>query len=406
MDDLTRTVLFDTESTGHHREYLQHVVRYVKSENPDYGIVLVVHPSIAAVLGQESGADCIEVIEIDSDTIAELHDIGSLWRRSLREWEVADEYARAVEADHCVLMSLNWFQFALGLPSAHVIPYTLSGILFFPYVRIESGTNGLLSQIAYQMRRFRKCATLRWMMRNTQLRTVFVLNDPGAANQLNHRVDAQKQRFRALPDPVLHPDEMESGKELREVYNIDDDRSIFLFAGTVSERKGILAALDAFEHISAEERSRSALLVLGRLKEEMAGEVKQRVRRLREFEDFQIRTDFRFLSDSEFNRAFRGCDTVLAPYRRTEGSSGILGHAARVRRPVIGPESGLIGDLIRKYHLGITVETASPVRIAEALSRTLSGHVQIDTDAAVRYVEERTPEQFAQHILPASGGAH
>lgn len=401
-DHSTRTVIFDSEETGHHQEYLQHVVRYVARQDIDHDVVFAVHPNVAAVLGQEAGADFVEILEIHACTITELHGIDCLLRRSLREWAVADEYARKVKAEHCVLMSLNWFQFGLGLPSACAVPYTLSGVFFFPYVRIEPDADSLLDFIGCHMRRLRKWATLRWMMRNPQLRTVFLLNDPVAANELNQSVDTKKQRFRMLPDPVLYPDEKESGRGLREAYNIDDNRLIFLFVGTVGRRKGILAALKAFEYVSAEDQSRSALLVLGRLKEEVAEEVKRRVRRLRGLEDLQIRTDFRFLSNADFNRAIRDSDIILAPYRRTEGSSGIIGHAARVHRPVIGPENGLIGDLIQKYNLGMTVDTTSPRKIAEALGCALDGDVQIDTNAAAIYVEERTPELFAQLILEGS----
>lgn len=378
------------------------MVRYIQRKHADYDVVLAVHPSVAAALSQEPAADGVEIMEIQSDTIAELHNTESLWRRSLREWEVADEYVRKAEAEHCVLMSLNWFQLALGLPSASEVSYTLSGILFFPYVRIEPESSEIFRQVGCQVRRFRKWVTLCWMMRNSQLRTVFVLNDPVAADQLNDHVDTEKRRFQPLPDPVSHPDE-EDNRKLREAYNIDDTRRIFLFAGTISERKGILAVLDAFECISTEEQSHSALLVLGRLKKEVGGEVRQRVQRLRQLEKFQVRTDFRFLAENEFNRAIRECDIILAPYRRAEGSSGILGHAARAHRPVIGPADGLIGDLIREYSLGMTVETVTPSTIADAVRRTLKGHVRIDTDAASRYVEERTPGQFAKCILSASG---
>jgi glycosyltransferase involved in cell wall biosynthesis len=367
----------------------------------------VVHPNVAEQLQQEFELGDAIIIKIDSSTIAELHNIDSLWRRSLREWSVADEYAQRADADHCILMSLNWFQLALGFPSACSVPYTLSGVFFFPYVRIEPVANGFLNQIRYQVRRFRKWVTLRWMMRNPKLSTVFVLNDPVAADQLNRRVDTHKQRFRALLDPVLHPREGQGPieEELRETYNIAEKRCVFLFGGTVSKRKGILKALEAFERISAEERSRSTLLVLGRLKEEVAGEVEKRVQQLRGFKDLQIRTDFRFLSESEFNRAIRECDIILAPYQRTEGSSGLLGHAARTRRPVIGPKDGLIGSLIQEYNLGITVEATRSEQIADAISRALDGRVQIDVDLAARYVRERTPNQFAQRILSSTAAA-
>lgn len=403
MNNLTRIVIFDTESTGHHREYLQHVVRYSKSESTDYNVVLVVHPSVAAVLGQEPWASCIEIIEIASDAVADLHSIRSLWRRSLHEWKVADEYARRMNADHCVLMTLNWFQAALLLPVAHQIPYTISGIFFSPYPRWSPEPQSLSAHLSTVVTRLRKKALMWLMMRNANISAVHVLNDPRAADYLNHTIDNKRSRFRALPDPVPVLPAPQVDTNLRTHYSVEQKRTLFLFFGTLSDRKGIFRVLDACGKLSKKVQGKAALLLLGRLKDGQQEDIREQVHTLQHESVLQVRTDFRFLEPEELSLALEGCDVVLAPYQRTEGSSGVIGHAARFKRPVIGPRSGLIGELIQSYGLGNTVDTNSMEALTDALTAAVQNGVTFDIKKANRYVEERSSEAFARALLKATG---
>ena len=52
------------------------------------------------------------------------------------------------------------------------------------------------------------------------------------------------------------------------------------------------------------------------------------------------------------------------PYQFTNLSSGVLGYAAVFDKPVIGPDGGLIGNLIKENNLGVTISDVSPLGIA------------------------------------------
>lgn len=394
-----RVMLFDMQATGHHKEYVQHLFRHAR--DGDVEIIAVVPEALADAVRADATASGGRVVALADADVERAHAAGSLWRRSLAEWAVARDHAEALDVDHCVLLDLNWFQFALGLPRAQSLPFGLSGIYFFPYVRLSPPTGFGLDAIRHAARVLRKRVVLRWMMRTPALERVFVLNDPSAAQALNDAVDASGRRFQALPDPVL-PLDATDAPPLREAYDLDPDRCTFVFTGTISRRKGVLVALDAFEHLSDAEQARSALVLAGRLQDDVADAVARRVARLRETTALQVRTDFRFLADAELQAALEGCDVLLAPYVRTEGSSGLVGHAARVRRPLIGPDTGLIGELIRRYRLGAAVDTSRSDAVADALRRGLRGELHVG-DAANAYVAERTPQRFAAHILDPVG---
>lgn len=401
MDNRSRVVVFDTESTGHHREYLQHITHYLKIGKLDCEVVFAVHPSVAVALDEKVETDSVEIISIESNTIAELHSIESLWRRSLHEWGIAEKYAHRLSADHCVLMTLNWFQIGLLLPTAHRVPYTISGIFFSPYPRWSPEPQTWRARLSIFLKRFRKKMLMWLMMRNTKISAVHVLNDPRAADYLNRTIDNKQGRFRTLPDPVPVLPAPQADEDLYKRYSVEQDRTLFLFFGTISKRKGIFRLLDAFGNLPKEVQGKAALLLLGRLKDEQQPDIRKQVHTLQQKSALQIRTDFRFLEPEELALALQGCDIVLAPYQRTEGSSGVIGNAARFQRPVIGPQSGLIGELIQSYGLGDAVDTNSTETLTNALISAVQEGATFDTTGASRYVEERSPEAFARHLFEA-----
>jgi glycosyltransferase involved in cell wall biosynthesis len=394
-----RLMVFDTRDTGHHIEYIRHVVRYASRRSLGTELVGVVPARVVDAVRAEAD-DGVRLVAIDEESIRTAHEAPTPWHRSFAEWRLAERHARRFNVDHCVLMDLNWFQVALALPSTYRIPFTLSGIYFFPFVRLrplqESGTQALL-QLA---RVARKWLVMGIMMRNPAIESVYVLNDAWAATQLNDLTDTWKRRFCPLPDPVLPPRNIEGGS-FRDAYDLDAQRTFFLFAGTVSRRKGVFEALDAAERLETDAQARSALVLAGRLVDDVADAVCRRINRLRNTTPMKVCADFRFLPEDELHRAFAGCDAILAPYQRVEGSSGLLGHAAQAQRPVIGPNHGLIGELIDRYELGRTVDASRPDQIAQAMRAVVDGTVAVGTQAET-YVRERTPERFAAQLLDHS----
>jgi glycosyltransferase involved in cell wall biosynthesis len=393
-----RVMLFNTQSTGHHAEHVQHIVKHSATIRPNVQLIATVPSSTIEAVQDNIEDPNAQFVALDSEEIKRVHSQKSQWRRSLAEWKLAERHARRLDVDHCVLLDLNWFQFALGLPSANSVPFTLSGIYFFPFVRLSPLDHSGSDRIRQVTRYVRKWAVAWWMMRNPKLKTVFVLNDPTAAEQLNNQVDSSRCRFRSLPDPVFSLAENDGTASIYDKHSLDESRYTFLFAGTISRRKGVLKTLDAFRCLGADEQGRCALVLAGRLVDDVADEVTNRVEHLREHTELEVRTDFRFLSEAEFHQALSDCDVILTPYQRTEGSSGMLGHAAQVQRPVIGPRRGLIGELISRYELGMTVNASREKEIAHAIQSSLEEGICLEEESK-KYIRDNTPDDFAEQIM-------
>ena len=75
-----------------------------------------------------------------------------------------------------------------------------------------------------------------------------------------------------------------------------------------------------------------------------------------------------YCSKSFMADLFESSDCIVLPYEVTAQSSGLIGYAAHFRKPVIGPKTGLVGKLIRKYRLGIQPDDINPETLSMAIS--------------------------------------
>lgn len=394
--------MFDPEIAGHHLEYLRHVARYGAKQSA-HDLYFAVHPDIETL--DPELCDCVRAAG-NHLTLHPLsrHDYEQIEganavQRAWRGWKALEAVASTVDAEHCILMEMNAYQPVLGMPRARRAPFSVSGILFFPFVRIEPERNTLGSRLQARLERARKDLQLRWVLSNPNVENLFVLNDEWAARALNERFG--RNRFTCLPDPV--PSLVTDDEEHE--FEWDPARSHFLLFGSLRLEKGVLRFLDAVHRLSDEEAKRLGVHLLGKTRSDLRDDLPARIDRLRKTQpNLSVHFEDRFLSETELDGALRSTDFIVAPYLRTEGSSGVLGHAAHYERPVVGPNTGLIGSLIDEYDLGLTVDTVSTATLTDGLRRCLD--MKVGSDQTVgsvagmrRYVSERTPEAFAKKLF-------
>jgi glycosyltransferase involved in cell wall biosynthesis len=441
MNQNARNILFfDSRAEGHHSEYVQHLVQYATGR-PELGHLHFVYPSALSTYGPSvvekiEGEPHFHLYELSEEEKERIDSAPLLWR-SFVEWTVVRRYVRHVQADHCVLLELNIFQLALGLvrmPSQ----VEISGILFFPYPRIEPDGSAASDRLLCWLEKLRKHLQLRWMLGNQSVGTIFLFNDRPSVEYLN-QFWPDRRPFRMLPDPVPplvegepviqregpHESsngamEEKSGKQLRHASQTEtntssespdpdeetlrperEDRTVFLMFGALREEKGVREVIEAFCQLPPTVAKNATLCLFGQVRSDLEDEFPGLVASLRRARpDLQVQVENRFLSERELHNALKEADVVLAPYLQSEGSSGVIGHAARYQTPVVGPNSGLVGALIEEYSLGVTAEAANPSAVAEAVT----GHIQdrhsnAKTAGMRRYVEERTPTRFAETIF-------
>lgn len=211
-----------------------------------------------------------------------------------------------------------------------------------------------------------------------------MLNDEDSTRTFN-----STSKFRSLPAPVPSVD-FSKVKSVRENIGISYDERLLLHFGGLDGRKGTLDILNSIISSKEGELDNICFVFAGRINKntrdkfyELLNVAKTKAKIL-VFDKF---CSYDFLCNLCYS-----CDVILMPYHLTNLSSGVLGYAALFHKPVIGPDNGLIGKLINKYHLGIA--TSIPLTYQEF-------KVQTDKTAAgcERYVMTNSLEKFKQIIM-------
>lgn len=401
-----RTVVYDLQATGHHPEYLEHLIGYAAAPGgPGVPLTFVVHPRLADELSDRlpcGGEDApVRVIAAEANLVARLGEL-PLRRRSIEELEAARRFCRRERATHCFFPYLNLLLYALGRRDGHAPGFGVSGILFSPGIRSELDLSRPVESLRLFGARIRKAAIVAWLLRNPVLTRVFVLNDRATVRTLN-RLAPRRRPFRYLVDPVPPvPEDLEHAPGLRERYGIPAERRIALLLGSLQRRKGVLEAVEAAARLPNDVASRTALVLAGRVDEEVASALDAALGDLRRRSPgLEVVLDDRYLTGEEVAVAFRDCDVILAPYQiRHDASSGVLSHAALHHKPVIVPSHDLIARLTREYALGIPTDVRDAGALARSLERALSDPARhVDPARMAAYVEERRPERFVSTIL-------
>lgn len=407
-------LFFDPEIAGHHGEYAGHVLRHIREHGYSHPVVYVVHPDFPDTFpdlveeGREISGFRFETLPPqDAETlVAE----GSKVQVSMAWWRVLEKQVRRFDAERCVLMEINKFQFAIGTRRARSTELEIRGILFFPYPRIEPQTTSFGDRVSSVLERGRKWLQTVWMLRNPNVSCLYILNDEEAAQTMSKR--HPQVPFLPLLDPV--PAFPESGsiqsEALEAVLKASDSSSrvrMTLF-GSLRRNKGIFVLLDALERLPESAARRVEILFVGSVHASVRDEFTDRLRAVRERQpQMRLHLVDEYVEASDLRHVIEESDVILAPYIRTEGSSGVIGHAARYQTPVIGSGTGLIGHLIEGNNLGWTIDPVHAdtlaARIAEAVQK---GHVPMENACAEQYVERRTPEAFSRLLLADEPSDH
>lgn len=190
--------------------------------------------------------------------------------------------------------------------------------------------------------------------------------DPFAPDFYNSLYSSNK--FRYLPE---YFDDTIPLIDVHKHFGLPRDKTLFVFPGNISRRKGVLEFLDALlitVKKSSEFAESVSVVLAGPVMSDVRDPVFQRVDMLkRDFPDFQLFLFDRFLKEQEFISLISVSDIVCLLYLKFAGSSNILIHAASYGRLILSPEFGLIGELVERYQLGITCDESDINSLSKAL---------------------------------------
>jgi len=352
-------LFYDLYLTGHHSEYIEHLINYLtKREEDENRFYFVLNPlfnqqfkAISDLASTREDVNVVCVKEFEWKSAMK----GSLVRKSFAQFNLMDEYAKKLGANNVMLLHMNIFQPALCLKRTK---YQVRGILFSQFTRQD-----LNKKFSERLRYIRRYLQTLLLVKNRNLQQVFLLNDKESCIYLNN--EFKTNIFNFLPDPIpeLIVNEFVN---IRKKYSIPTKNKIFLHFGVLSERKGTFDILRSLFSIPSQSQDNLTLVLAGKVDnpqtlinlESIFDDLK------RVGNNVQIIFENGFVSNNIKNNLFHQCDFVLIPYKNVEASSGVFGHALSANKPVIGYSKGLLGQMIKDYKLGIIIDKIDLVKLS------------------------------------------
>jgi len=393
-------LVFDPHDGGHHSGYVLHLLRNFHRESSLERICLAVPESMVSIGSEVHKAlQAYSPIEVSSISFRDelfnrFRSCRALAFRAFIEYRLLQESIAAVRPDHCLAMYIDHLlvPLALGLkPSCN-----LSGIYFRPTFHYSQFTY-YCPTIYDRLRAIRQRVVTKRALRLPELTRLFCL-DPLAPKAVNEMCSEDKATW--LPDPVhLYPQNENARRRTREALGVEPGRIVLLQFGAVVARKGVFDVFDAAHQLSSDMAGKITLLLVGPVPRHVKAKFQSEIARLRRLTDVQVLIEERFIPDEEIQAYFQASDVVLTLYRRHVGMSAVLVRSAAAGKPVISSGYGLLGELVRRWHLGVTVEDSASESIVSVMENLVrNGSVPFDREKAAAFANANSAELYSRVI--------
>ena len=369
--------LVDFFVNGHHVEHVKYLGRYLLEQGHEVtfatwepgdelqrlsGIGLSVH-----YVGGSHGALARETLHMIPQFTYGLRNCLDLAARE------GASIVHLLYLDRAVLLPLWWND----LWSTLRVP--ILGTLFSPYHFIKSPCLSPPEKLYHRMVR----RALKTLLLRGKLAGLFVPTERIKETILRALgAKCLEDRFVVVPDPlpdlVYMPGEDTSKQACRVRLGLPQDRIVLLFFGELRESKGPDVLLEATHLLPAEVFVLFAGAPAGSFS---ARDWEQEVRT--QGLEGRVRLDLGRVPDDLVSIYFQAADAVVLPYRRSFlATSGVLQWAAAAMKPVIATDVGEVGDLVKRYRLGLVVEPENSKRLAEAVGQYVRERESIESGIA------------------------
>jgi glycosyltransferase involved in cell wall biosynthesis len=396
-------IIFEPYPAGHRMHY----VRYIAAEalKRGRGVNLVTfQSSLEHPATQKLVEECKEVeVIIISEKLEEywrpkLNNRNFVKRKVNHHRMFVEKYRKLSVGKEDVIFVpyLDYFDFAAAVLGAPFGDSAWGGIVFCPefystYPRIIAPKSNLnwLRRILYNQ-----------LIENEKLKAMHTVN-PVLYNNLSKSDLISREKLFYVPVPVEVEGSGDKGRA-RERLGFPQEGVFMLVYGELTAKKGIGALLSAMNHalfpedvkviLAGPQDARVAKLLSSRGCDDL-----RRAGRL-----FEVN---RFLIGQEEYDVFKASDMVWLGYRGVFGQSDVLFQAGRMRLPVVAARHGVVGFMVRKHDLGLTVRVGDSRDVADAVTALVQ-----DTALASRYAKQgfesarqHTRENFAKKICDSLG---
>lgn len=398
-----RVLIFAPWCYGHHPTYIEHLLHYWRQSSHLGHLELLVMPEFlrqhqdVAAIATDQAAISIHLTTMTEAEQAKLYATTSGWARAIVQHQLIGSYAQKLKATHALILYFDSCQLplVLGLP----LPCDVSGIYFRPTFHYNQ-LAGVTSTVKEQLQQWRERLFLRQVLHHPQFKTLFCL-DPFVVDVINRSHREQKAIY--LPDPVmLATPNLNQVEALRTHFKLDPSRQVLLLFGRLDDgRKGVVQLLEAVQQLPTALCEKLCLMLVGFATPDGQATITAQVEQVRQGRPIQLISQYDYVPEADVAAYFQLADGVLAPYQRHVGSSGILLQAAAAGKPVLCSDYGLIGELTRRYQLGVVVDTTQPQQIAWGLTQLLTAPPDslCDRGKMQAFVEQSNSDNFARIIF-------
>ncbi|MGJ8673010.1 hypothetical protein [Rubritalea sp.] len=377
-------LIFETGIRGHRLEYINHVYHGFYDRESLSELKIVVPTDFNLSLGGLSwprSEECtFYYLSEEEQANAQL----AGWRGILQRRRILKKYvAKANDREVFLVFLVTYIpSIILMLGSAR-----FSGVVYNIYTRsCGNGLSVLKGFLLFLLMRL-----------HPSVDRIFLLNDQESCAAFNAKFDSRK--FCYLADPFI-PVSVDGGGDYELSRNMEV--TTVLHFGGLCHRKGTMEVLKLAALLAAEgEGPRYRFIFAGKVYEDIKEEFYAHVEALSGQIDVQVID--RFCEYSYLGHLCEISDVLALPYKNVGQSSGLLGFAAQFNRPVMGPEEGLLGTLIREYELGYTLPEIDADGMRTLLLENEEGIKQWPEKSPSPYLQTHRPADFQNAILNSVG---
>ncbi len=376
-----RILLFDTITDGHHPDYLIHVIGFY-SGNKEVELYVSTGESFKSQFDARQQSednpwgDNVTFLPIPTNKLNSIHS-KPIYLRSIIEWNLLVETAQSINANQVLLMYFDYYQ--LGILIGKKAPCPVSAIYFRP--NFTENDNGIYLQIKKWM--------LSKVLKSGQIQNLFCL-----VHALVPYMKGQKTQTQIIPicDPIKQFEISKSETaEFKNKYKISTDKKIFLNFGYLDDRKGMEVFIDACAALSSEALAKICLLLAGPIPEYYEKIIEAKLAQVPELEVIRC---YGYLPAREVQICFEISDVVLILYQDFLNMSSVLIRAAMANKPTFATQTGMIGELVSRNNVGVTVDATSVSEVSNELNAMIQNGITYSEDNLKQLAEENSLNSF------------
>lgn len=370
-------LIFDVILTGHHLEYIHHIHERAAKDKANRYIFAVPYnfDEVRKNYTWEDNDNCVFDLISKEDV-----ERATRCNRLLYSYRCSKLLARYAKKHNATNVFLNiimpYMPFLMWLLPNGV---KASGIVYRIY--LYEGYGKLNPKL------FANRVLYKLMERSNSIDRLLILNDKSSVSYFNSKF--QTSKFHFLPDPVCISGE--KGENIRAKLGVGNEQKMLLHFGGITGRKGSMHILESIKLLSEEERKRYVFVFAGRIYDDIKVQFYKEYESLKDNNNILVYDEF--CSYKFINDLCASCNAILLPYCNTTQSSGLIGYASFFEKPVIGPSQGLLGELIHRYNLGMTLDVINGKTLAENYKKVF------DYSCGKEYAENNTIERFCDVVI-------